>query len=103
LDADVGRYRRYLQPASYQKSIVDASHEFLHHAKRLHAELSRRADLGTLQRETEHMLDGWQQLSKDLSHLDSHGLSERRAESLMQAQRELVPLVAKIAAALVER
>lgn len=103
LVADLQRYERYLQPASYRKSITEATQEFHHHAKQLHAELSRRADLKTLQREAEHMLDGWEQLSKDLSHIDGHGLSERRAQSLQRAHQELVPLVAKIAAALVQR
>ncbi len=103
LDADVHRYERYLQPVSYRTSLVKASHEFHFHAKQLHAELSGRADLKTLQREAEHMLDGWQQLAKDLGHIESHGLSERRAQTMQRYQQDLVPLVAKIAAALVER
>ena len=103
LDADVNRYERYLQPASYRKSVVGASHEFLGHARQLHAALSNRADLRTLQLEAEHMLDGWQQLSKDISHIESHGLSAGRAYNLQRDQQDLVPLVAKIAAALVQR
>ncbi len=103
LDADLQRYARYLQPTSYRNSLIGASGEFHRHAKQLHADLSKHSDLSKLQREAEHMLDGWNQLSKDLSHIDGHGLTERRAASLMRAQQELVPMVAKIAAALVER
>jgi len=54
-------------------------------------------------REAEHMLDGWQQLTQDLSHAESHGLSAGRVENLRRAQQEMVPMVAQIAAALVER
>jgi hypothetical protein len=103
LDADIHRYERYLKPDSFRKSIVEASHEFHHHAKQLHAELSARADIGKLQREAEHMLDGWQQLTKDLSHAESHGLSASRTQNLLRAQQEIVPMVAQIAAALVAR
>ncbi len=103
LDADIHRYERYLKPDSFRQSMVDASYEFHHHAKQLHADLSARADMGSLQREAEHMLDGWQQLTKDLSHAESHGLSARRVENLRRAQQEMVPMVAQIAAALVER
>ncbi len=103
LDADIHRYERYLQPDSFRKSIVEASHEFHHHAKQLHAELSVRADIGKLQLEAEQMLDGWQQLTKDLSHAESHGLSASRMQNLLRAQQEIVPMVAQIAAALVAR
>lgn len=102
-DADVRRYQRYLTPASYRKSIGDASQAFLHHARQLHEKLSRRSDLQSLQQETEHMLRGWTQLTKDLGHIESHGLSELRASNLHRAHQELVPLVAKIAAALSDR
>lgn len=103
LDADVQRYQRYLQPADYRKSIVEASREFRHHAKQLHAGLTRQSDLATLQREAGHMFDGWQQLTKDIDHVESHGLSELRARSLRSDQQELAPLVAQVAAALLER
>jgi hypothetical protein len=102
-DADIRRYERYLQPASYRKSMVDASREVHQHAKRLHAELSGRADLAFCQREAGQLIDGWQQLSKDLGHIESHGLSSGRTEHLNRAHQELVPLVAQIAAALLER
>jgi len=49
------------------------------------------------------MRDGWQQLTKDLSLAESHGLSAGRAENLRRAQQDIIPMVAKIAAALVAR
>lgn len=103
LDADVQRYQRYFQPASFRKSILDSSREFKHHAKQLHAGLTEQADLVSLQREAGHMFDGWQQLTKAIDHIETHGLSEIRAGSLKRDQRELEPLVAQIAAALLER
>ncbi len=103
LDADLQRYERYLQPSSFRKSIIEASREFHHHAEELHSELSRRTDLRKLQREAEHMLDGWTQLTKDLDHIEAHGLTERRAASLRRWHQEAAPLVAQAAAALLER
>jgi hypothetical protein len=103
LDADIHRYERYLKPDSYRKSLVNASHELHHHAKELHAKLSNRSDLRSLQVEAEHLLDGWHQLSQDLNLLTTHGLTERRAAGLQRAQQELVPLIAKISAALVQK
>lgn len=103
LDADLHRYERYLQPESFRKSTMEAAHEFYHHAKQLHAGLSAGANFSKLQREAEHMLDGWQQLSKNLSLAESHGLTAGRTQNLLRAQRDIVPMVAQIAAALVER
>ncbi len=92
-----------LKPDSFRKSIVEASMNSITTPNSSTAELSARADMSSLQREAEHMLDGWQQLTKDLSHAESHGLSAGRAENLRRAQQEIVPMVAQIAAALVER
>ncbi|MFK8113475.1 MAG: hypothetical protein AB8B91_14820 [Rubripirellula sp.] len=102
-EADIQRYKRYFQPAAYRDSIVASSHEFFHHAKQLHSKLSQRAEVSVLQTEAEHMLDGWEQLSRDLSDVERHGLSSTRARNLQQARADLVPVVAQIAAALVQR
>ena len=109
LDADLQRYARYLQPDSYRKSLLDGSRELHHHAKQLHALLSQPAaghssqSMRKLQREAEQMLDGWEILSRELAHLHRHGLSSSRAERITRSQQELVPLVAQIAATLLER
>jgi hypothetical protein len=102
-EADLKRYERHLKPEDYRKSIFGATREFYHHAKELHEALHQREDLSRLQREAGHMLDGWQQLSKDLSDIERHGLSERRAAGLRRAQQNIAPVVAQIAAALLER
>lgn len=101
--ADLKRYERYLTPDRYRQSIFNATHEFYHHAKELHEALHQREDFRRLQREAELMLDGWQQLSKDLDDIEAHGLSERRAASLRRAHQNVAPVVAKVAAALLER
>tara|TARA_R110002049_G_scaffold72490_6_gene187426 strand:- start:126303 stop:128153 length:1851 start_codon:yes stop_codon:yes gene_type:complete len=109
LDADLQRYARYLQPDSYRKSLLNGSQEFHHHAKELHALLSQGGaglgpnSIGKLQREAERMLDGWEILSRELAHLDHHGLSSSRAQRITRSQQELVPFVAQVAAALLER
>lgn len=109
LDADLQRYARYLEPDSYRKSLLAGSEEFHHHAKHLHALLSQPGaghspqSMEKLQREADHMLDGWETLSRELAHLDHHGLSSSRAARITRSQQELVPFVAQVAAALLER
>ncbi|MDG2222532.1 MAG: hypothetical protein P8L85_14230 [Rubripirellula sp.] len=99
---DLQRYERYLEPNSYRESIATASQEFHLFAERLHDALSQRADLQTLQRETQQMLDRWKQLSRDMAALERHGISQRRAQTLQRQRDELAPVVAKIAAALTQ-
>ena len=109
LDADLQRYARYLQPDSYRRTLLDGSREFHHHARQLHDLLSHPAaghnssSMKKLQREAEQMLDGWEVLSRELAHLHRHGLSTSRAERITRSQQELIPLVAQIAAALLQR
>ncbi len=102
-EADLKRYERYLNPPEYRKSIFDATHEFYDHAKDLHEAVHQREPLSRLQQEAEQMLDGWQQLTTDLGDIQSHGLSNNRAESLRRTHQNLAPIVAQIAAALVQR
>ena len=85
------------------KSIFDATHEFYDHAKDLHEAVHQREPLSRLQQQAEQMLDGWQQLITDLGDIQSHGLSNNRAESLRRTHQNLAPIVAQIAAALVQR
>lgn len=103
LDADVQRYQRNMQPQSYRRSIVESSREFYRHAKQLHSLVERQSELRVLQREAEQMLDGWQQLTKDIGIAHSRGLSDSRAGVLQEAHRELAPLVAQAVAALLDR
>jgi hypothetical protein len=99
---DLRRYERYLEPNSYRESISTASQEFHLFAERLHDALSHRADLPTLQQESQQMLDRWKQLSRDMATIERHGISQRRAQSLQRQRDELAPVVAKIAAALTQ-
>ena len=102
-DADLKRYERYLRPAAFQKSIMEGSNEFYHHAKELHEALHQREKLSRLQVEAEHVVDGWQQLTKDLRDIEAHGLSAQRAANLRRAHENVAPVVAQVAAALLER
>ena len=102
-EADLMRFARYLTPAQFRTSIFDATHEFYHHAKDLHSALDQRESLGNLQQEAELMLDGWQQLTNHLNEIENHGLNGRRADGLRRAHQNLAPIVAQIAAALIQR
>ncbi|NNE01263.1 MAG: hypothetical protein HKN47_28450 [Pirellulaceae bacterium] len=99
---------RNLQPSSFRNSVTTAAREFHLHARELHEEISkpgRLSDaryLSRLQREAEHMLEGYDQLTKDLDHIEDHGLSAAQAGHLKRAQRDIVPFVAQVAAALLE-
>ncbi|TWT50310.1 hypothetical protein Pla22_30520 [Rubripirellula amarantea] len=100
--ADIARYERYFQPASFGQSISHSAHDFYAASKRLHARLSDREDIRELQRGTEQLVDAWQRLSGDVSRLRQNGVTGRRAENLERAANDLAPLVATIAAALLK-
>ncbi|QDT05351.1 hypothetical protein K227x_37510 [Rubripirellula lacrimiformis] len=101
--ADMRRYERYLQPATYRQSTMDAAQEVYQHSKVLHQRVSHRDDLDSLQREAEHLLEAWQVLDRNIAELNRHGLSDRRAETLQRALAEVAPSVAQLAAALQQR
>ncbi len=103
LDADIQRFSRYISSQPRRESLVDGSKDFYIHAKRLHSQLSARADFGELQREASHLMDGWEQLSREITDLQRNGIPTRSAESMQRAHREMVPFVAQLGAALLER
>tara|TARA_R110002073_G_scaffold1987_4_gene13955 strand:- start:4796 stop:6532 length:1737 start_codon:yes stop_codon:yes gene_type:complete len=103
LDADVQRFSRYITSQSRRNSLVDGSKDFYIHAKRLHAQLNSRADFGDLQREASHLMDGWEQLSSEINNLQRNGVPTRSAEAMQRAHREMVPFVAQLGAALLQR
>ncbi|GAA5504659.1 hypothetical protein [Novipirellula caenicola] len=103
LDADVQRFSRYITSQSRRSQLVDGSKDFYIHAKRLHSQLTARADFAELQREASHLMDGWQQLSNEINQLQRNGVPSRSAEMMQRAHREMVPFVAQLGAALLER
>ncbi|MEM9644655.1 MAG: hypothetical protein AAF989_06660, partial [Planctomycetota bacterium] len=104
LEADIKRYERYLEPSSYRRSISRAADRFHDESRQLHAQIDNGArDLASLQRTTDEMLTAWEQLSRDLSVIEQRGLSSIRTRRLQQAHQELLPTVARIAAALSSR
>ena len=102
------RDSRDLTPGSYRSSVTSAAREFYTHSRELHEEVSKPGRLtdarylGRLQREAERMLEGWQQLARDLDHIQDHGLSRSKAAQIKRAQRDITPFVAQVAAALLE-
>lgn len=103
LEADLKRYERYLQPASYRSAMMRAAGDFHDESRRLHEQLSRGDDIRSLQKRTDRMIDAWKQLSEGISDIQQHGLTSSRARRLQQAQQELLPIVARVAAALSTR
>ncbi len=100
--ADMQRYARYLQPTSYRDSVVKSTTELHEASKQLHFELSRRADLAAVQRTADAATHSFERLSLDLRDIEQHGLPGSRATVVRHAQQELTPLVARIAAALLD-
>ena len=102
-------YRRYVVPVTYQKRLSNAARSFYLHSREVHELLSRverlsdRGHLAKLQEETEHLLADWNRLSADLADLEAHGVVGLRAAKIRRIQQDLVPMVGKIAAALVQR
>ncbi|WP_168565331.1 hypothetical protein [Crateriforma spongiae] len=103
LRADVDRYERYMQPGAYRVMMDRSSDRLYDQSKRLHAELSRGEDLQRLQSTTDRMLEAWDELSAGMQDLDRHGLSPSRADRLRRSHQELLPIVARLAAALSSR
>jgi hypothetical protein len=89
--------------ADMAQHLIDFSGVINPLVQELHEALHQREDLSRLQREAGPMLDGWQQLSKNLSDIERHGRSEGRAAGLRRAQQTIAPVVAQVAAALLER
>lgn len=103
LEADLKRYERYLQPSSFRSKMMRAADDFHDESRRLHQQLSRGDDIRSLQQRTDRMLDAWEQLSDGLRDIQQHGLTSTRALRLKQSQQELLPIVARVAAALSTR
>ncbi len=108
LEEQIKRYQKNLKPDSYRDSVRDAARELHHHSKELHESLDRRSRvddqryLSRLQNDAEHAVEAWNQLAKDFDHLETHGMSPAQAQRLRGAQRQAVPAMAKIAAALLQ-
>ncbi|MGB7345758.1 MAG: hypothetical protein WBD20_16195 [Pirellulaceae bacterium] len=106
IEEELKRHSRELTPSSFRNSVTSAAREFYSHSRELHEEISkpgRLADpryLSRLQREAENMLKGWDQLSRDLDHIEEHGLPRGAALQLRRAQRDITPFVAQVAASL---
>ncbi len=100
--ADVQRYERYLQPSTYRDAITRAAIEMHEAAKQLHLELGRRGDLPSLQRSADTIAQAFDRISHDLEDVERHGLTGSRAATLERSRDELLPLVAQIAAALLD-
>ena len=103
LNADVQRFSRYISSQSKRNSLVDGSNDFYIHAKRIHSQLSGRAEFGELQREASHLMDGWEQLSREINDLQRNGVPSRSADAMQRAHREMAPFVAQLGAALQQR
>ena len=56
-----------------------------------------------LQQEADHIVEYWKTLSREIEHLDGHGLSRGESARITSIHGELVPFVARIAAAFVQR
>ncbi len=102
LQADIQRYERYFQPSSYRDAVVRSTTELHEASKQLHFELSRRADLATVQVPADAVVHAFDRLSHDLEDVERHGLTGSRAGVIQRAQRDLVPVVAQIGAALLD-
>ncbi|TWU39676.1 hypothetical protein [Novipirellula artificiosorum] len=108
LDEQLNRYQKSIRPSSYRDSLRGAASDLYLHSKRLHEALDTRGRLndqrflGKLQDEAEDLVEAWNQLSNDLEHIDGHGLSSFEASRLKSVQRQAVPYVAEIAAALLQ-
>ncbi len=102
------RYQGSIQPSGYRRAITDNARSFYRHSKEVHELLSQSGrlrdpgHLAELQEETGHLLEDWNELAQQLSDLQNHGIDGQRAAQLQRAGQEVVPSMAKLAAALLD-
>ena len=108
LRGEIRKIERSLRPSSFRDSTRDSVDDFYRHSKELHNMLDRPSRLSDqkylqrLQGEAEHLLQGFDQLSRNLQTIESHGASASQALRLRRLQREVMPHIAQIAAALLQ-
>lgn len=98
--ADLKRYARYLTPDSYERDVLRGTDRLYDLSKRLHDELDRRQPLDRLQRTAAELAEIWEDLSDEIGHIDSHGLSGRRAQSVRERFEQMLPMVGSLTATL---
>lgn len=101
--ADLQRLQRYLRPDDYARSLLAHSREIHETARSLHSELERGERLDRLQRSADRLLSAWKSMSAELDQVERHGLSSNRASALRRQQQQMLPLVASLSAALLQR
>lgn len=103
------RHQSDLRPNSFRDQVVGDAKSLYRHAREVHELLSRsdrlndQRHLAKLQEETEHLLEDWNEFSKRLGQLRSHGMDAGHAEELRRIQQDIVPYVAQLSAALLAR
>tara|TARA_R110002072_G_scaffold130637_5_gene269602 strand:- start:810 stop:2360 length:1551 start_codon:yes stop_codon:yes gene_type:complete len=98
--ADLKRYARYLTPDSYEREVLRGTDRLYELAKKLHEDLDRRQPLDRLQRTAAELAEVWESLSDEIGHIDSHGLTGRRADSIQQRFEQMLPMVGSLSASL---
>lgn len=98
--ADLKRYARYLTPDSYERDVLRGTDRLYELAKKLHEDLDRRQPLDRLQRTAAELAEVWESLSDEIGHIDSHGLTGRRADSIQQRFEQMLPMVGSLSASL---
>ncbi|MEP0345031.1 hypothetical protein, partial [Rhodopirellula bahusiensis] len=98
--ADLKRYARYLTPDSYERDVLRGTDRLYEVAKKLHEDLDRRQPLDRLQRTAAELAEIWEDLADEIGHIDSHGLTGHRADSIQQRFEQMLPMVGSLSAAL---
>jgi len=97
---DVQRYKRYLTPTQYRDSLAEISDDMFAASRDLHRLLDNRGDSREAARLTQRIVERWQQLTPLLNELTQHGLTQSRAEQVFEGYRQIQPLLAQAASAL---
>ena len=100
LDADLQRFARYLQPASYSKTLLTLSKRVLQNARTIHNQLDSTESLSRVQRTASDLATTWESFSSELKHLDHHGLTDRRVQAILRQHEQMLPSVASLTASL---
>ncbi len=102
LNADIQRYRRYYTPSRFGSEYCECAERFLQLAQRLNSQLANQAEMPQLQATCQALLTEWEHLSESTAELSQHGLTGYRPNRITAAMHELAPIVAELAAMLMD-
>lgn len=98
LRLDVHRYGPYYQTGSFRKRAYETVDSFHQQTQMLNNALSAGSEFADVKSHCDAILGTWETLVKIVAAMPQFGLTESRFERIDQTRREMIPLMAELAA-----